>query len=222
MSGSALIVVPVLRRPHRVEPLFASIVEATPEPHRVLFVGTEGDTAQLDAVRSVGADLEVLPPNPVGDYARKINRALAISDEPYLFTGADDLRFHPGWLTAALRPMADPRIGIVGTQDLAPTERARTGQHATHFLVRRTYALERGTIDERGKIFHEGYPHEYVDDELVGTARKRGAWAFAGDAVVEHLHPHWGKADTDALYDAQAERMAAGRKIYRRRRWLWR
>lgn len=187
----------------------------------MLFIGTVGDSDVIDAVHDAGAALELLDPNPVGDYARKINHALRISDEPFIFTGADDLRFHPGWLPAALRRMESRRIGVVGTQDLG-SPRVIAGMHATHFLIRRGYAEHCGTIDEPGKIFHEGYPHEYVDDELIGTARKRNAWEFADDSIVEHLHPDWGKADRDELYDAQGERMRAGRKVYRRRRWLWR
>lgn len=172
--------------------------------------------AELDSV-----SIELLRPNRIGDYARKINRGYLVSSEPFLFLGADDLAFRPGWLAAGLAPFADPAIGVVGTQDLAPTERARSGEHATHVLVRRRYVDELGTIDEPGKILHESYPHEYVDDELVGTAKARGAWHFAGDSVVEHLHPSWGKAPTDALYRDQARRMAIGRRIFERRRPLW-
>lgn len=171
---------------------------------------------QLDSV-----SIEILPPHRAGDYARKINRGYLMSSEPFLFLGADDLDFRAGWLSAGLAAFEDPAIGVVGTQDLAPTERARSGEHATHFLVRRRYADELGTIDEPGKILHESYPHEYVDDELVGTAKARGAWHFAGDSVVEHLHPSWGKAPTDALYRDQSRRMAIGRRIFERRRRLW-
>jgi hypothetical protein len=110
--------------------------------------------------------------------------------------------------------MNDPRIGVVGTQDLC-NGRTLRGEHATHFLVRRSYMLERGTVDERGKIFHEGYPHEYVDDELVGTARARGAWAFAEASIVEHLHPSVGKAPLDPLYEQQRARMRRGQRLRR-------
>ena len=81
--------------------------------------------------------------------------------------------------------------------------------------------VDRGTIDEPGKLLHEGYPHEYVDDEFVQTAKKRGAWAFAEASIVEHLHPSWGKAPRDKLYDAQRQRMNAGRVVLNRRRHLW-
>lgn len=220
-----VVIVPVLRRAHRVAPLIESLHAATPEPHRVVFVASANDRPMIDEVLRVaelmpdGLSLEVLAPSKVGDYARKINYVAASSAEPFLFLGADDLHFHPGWYPAA-RALLGDGIGVVGTQDLAPTDRARTGQHATHFLVAREY-VDRGTIDEPGKLLHEGYPHEYVDDEFVGTAKKRKAWAFAADSIVEHLHPSWGKAPRDPLYDAQRQRMSAGRAVLRRRQHLW-
>lgn len=221
-EGVALVavIVPVLGRPHRARPLADSLRAATPEPHRLVFVATETDAEMIGACRATGAEVLTMPPAPVGDYARKINHAAALASEPFLFTGADDLQFHPGWLPAALEYMANPFIGVVGTQDLC-NGRTLRGEHATHFLVRRSYVLERGTVDEPGKLFHEGYPHEYVDDELVGTARRRGAWAFAEASVVEHLHPSAGKAPMDELYAQQRARMRRGQRLYFRRRHLW-
>lgn len=220
------VLVPVLSRPHRVRPLLESLTAATPEPFEVLFLATAGDTAEIAEVQAAAADfpqlsLHLLPPHTVGDYAKKINHGAAHSSAPFVLTAADDLHFHPGWLAAAIAEFDDPAVGVVGTQDLAPTERARTGEHATHCLVRRTYFEQLGTIDESGKVLHEGYPHEFVDDELVATAKARGAWSFAFGSIVEHLHPSWGKAPTDRLYRAQARRMVAGRSVFDRRRHLW-
>lgn len=225
-SAQVVVIVPVLSRSHRVRPLLDSLEAATPEPHRTIFVATAGDRDMIEAVELAAVELpsvslEVLAPNPIGDYARKINHAARVSSEPFLFTGADDLDFRPGWLPAALAEMSSPAIGVVGTQDLAPTDRARSGEHATHFLVRRRYVEELGTIDEIGKVFHEGYPHEYVDNELVETAKARGAWSFAFASIVEHLHPSWNKAPADLLYNEQGRRMAVGRRVFNQRRRLW-
>jgi len=215
---TTLVVVPVLRRPHRVQPLLESLESSTPEPHRVLFVCTEGDTDQIAAVRESGFDWFTIPHAP-GDYARKINEAYYMTDHPELFTGADDLRFHPGWLSAALDLMSET-VGVVGTNDLG-NRRVMLGSHSTHSLVARWYVEEHGTADEPDKVLHEGYEHEFVDDELVGCAMRRGAWAFAPDSVVEHLHPQWGKAPTDDLYDRQTARMLASRALFRQRRRMW-
>jgi hypothetical protein len=156
---------------------------------------------------------------PVGDYARKINAGCRATTEELLFLGADDLHFHPGWLEAAAAKLA-PGIGVVGTNDLG-SPRVVAGEHATHSLVTRAYADQHGAIDRPGEILHEGYPHEYVDDELVGTAKHRCAWAMALDSHVEHLHPDHDKAPWDELYLAQPGRMDAGAPLYQARRRLW-
>jgi glycosyltransferase involved in cell wall biosynthesis len=222
--ADVVVLVPVLRRPHRVQPLVQSIRAAT-ERCDILFIATDGDHEEIEAVQVAAkvcpfVSFEVIDPNPVGDYAYKINRAYQITENPYLFFGADDLHFHPGWLPAALGAMAEPGVGVVGTQDLA-NRRVLKGLHATHSLVSREYIDECGTIDEHGKALHEGYAHEFVDDEFVQTAIFRGAFVFAEDSIVEHLHPCVRKAPLDDLYRAEPHRMQQGRVLFNRRRPLW-
>jgi glycosyltransferase involved in cell wall biosynthesis len=214
MLEAVAILVPVLGRPHRVAPLLASIRAATPEPHKVLFIADPGDDAEHAAIQIHGGDMLIVD----GNYPTKINAGVQATDEPLIFTGADDLHFHPGWLPAAAALMSDT-IGVVGTNDLC-NARVIAGEHSTHSLVARWYA-ELGTIDEAGKLLHEGYLHEYVDDELIGTAQHRGSYAQAMDSIVEHLHPDVGKAPTDALYAAQGKRMRASRTTYDCRRPMW-
>ncbi|MBK6887023.1 MAG: hypothetical protein IPH03_11765 [Tetrasphaera sp.] len=86
---------------------------------------------------------------------------------------------------------------VVGTNDLGNRSTA-TGRLSTHTLVERTYVDRHGTIDEPGVLCHEGYWHEYVDNELIGTAKHRGVYGHARQAHVEHLHWLWGKRDRDA------------------------
>lgn len=207
----------MLGRAHRVEPLLGSI-HATCAA-RVLFCCTEGDGDVIAAVDAAGAERLTFPPRRVGDYAAKINRGYRHTSESLVFLGACDLHFHPGWFEAATARLGD-RVGVVGTNDLG-SPRVMRGEHATHSLVTRDYADRFGTIDQPGEILHEGYVHELVDDELVGTAKHRRAWAFADDSHVEHLHPHWGKAATDDSYEGQRHRMEESRRLYRRRRRMW-
>lgn len=219
-SGPVLIVVPVLNRPHRVGPLLESIEASTPEQHRTLFVTSEGYPEEVQALDAVGAEYIELPQrHGQGDYARKINFAYRTSDEPLIFLGADDIHFHPNWLSAATARLVDG-VGVVGTNDLG-SPRVLRGNHATHSLVTRDYADRFGTVDQAGEILHEGYWHEYVDDEFVLTAKARKAWAFAGDSHVEHLHPSWNKAPMDASYAMQRERMKQGGRVFQERRALW-
>lgn len=217
-GADLVILVPLLGRADRF-PVMAASAAATAPAARVLYCATPGDSAVLDALNQVGAQRILVPWQPVGDYARKINTGYACTTETLLFLAADDVVFHPGWVQAACAQLT-PGIGVVGTNDLG-SPRVMAGLHSTHSLVTRSYVDTYGTIDEPGKVLHEGYPHEYVDDEFVETARYRNAYAHAPDCRVEHYHANWGKAPVDSLYQAQRHRMVAGRPIYRARRPLW-
>ena len=214
-----VVLVPVLGRPHRVEPLVRSLRATTPLPHRVLFLADAGDDEEIRAVQEcAGATLVVVGGAERWSYARKINLGVRASTEPLIFTGADDLDFKPGWLTEALALMVPP-VSVVGVNDLG-TARVREGRHATSFLVRRPY-VERGTVDRPGDLMHEGYHHNFPDDELAETARLRGAIAFATDSIVEHVHPHFGRADDDDVYALGRSQFKRDRTRFLARRPLW-
>lgn len=215
---SLVVLIPVLSRPHRVKPLVDSI-RATAPHARILFLTSAGHQGEYEAIGQVGCEPLLVSPHKPGDYARKINAGYRATIEELIFLGADDLRFHPGWLEAAEAQLA-PGVGVVGTQDLC-NARVIRGEHSTHSLVTRAYADEFGTIDKLGEILHEGYAHEFVDDELIATAKARGAFAFAETSIVEHLHPMAGKAPLDAVYRGQRARMHQGRRHFEKRRHLW-
>jgi glycosyltransferase involved in cell wall biosynthesis len=209
-----VILVPVLRRPHRVAPLLASIARATTHPHRVVFIADPDDDGEIRAVQESGAGLLIHG----GGYAAKIHAGVQATTEPLIFLGADDLDFHPGWFEAASARL-EGRIRVVGVNDLGH-RRVRAGRHATYFLVDRRYVAD-GTADQPGRLMHDGYHHLFVDDEFVGTAKKRGVIAFATDSIVEHLHPDFGRAPDDETYQRGRARFAADRRLFRSRRHLW-
>jgi hypothetical protein len=216
MTCDVVVLVPMLGRAHLVNRLAGSLAAST-DRARLLFICTEGDAEVLDAV--TGHDHLVMPPRSRGDYAAKINAGYRDSTEPLIFLGAIDIAFHAGWLDACQRHI-DAGFGVVGTNDLGNKSTA-TGRLSTHTLVARDYVQRFGTADQSDTLVHEGYWHEWVDNELCDTAKARGQWAHAPDAIVEHLHPRWGKAPTDAMYEQARRRMVAGRRLYLRRRRLW-
>lgn len=217
-----MVVVPVLGRPANAPRVLASL-RASQAQARLLFVCSSYDHSELRACQRTGADLLVVDfPHGRGDWARKINAALLETSEPWLLLGADDLKFHPRWDTEALRAAEQSGCGVIGTNDLG-NPYVQRGNLATHALVSRRYAMEEGTIDEQGKILHEGYWHNWVDAELTETARSRNQFAFARRSIVEHLHPHWGKAQMDATYELglNQRRFETDRKLLIQRRKLW-
>ncbi len=222
MPAQILVAVPVLNRPRRARPFYESLCAATPaELVRLVFLTSPGDHKERRAVVAldgeIPADSELVGWRPEGgDWARKLNYAIAHSSEPFILCAADDLAFGPGWAEAALACAEASGAGVVGTNDLHNTRRET---HSTHPLVRRSYA-ERGAIDG-GPCLHEGYDHQFVDDELVGTAKSRGAWTFCREAVVEHLHPYFGLAPADDTYRKGWRQTAADNVLHRQRRRLW-
>jgi hypothetical protein len=219
------VIVPVLDRPTRVEPLLQSLAAAQGEhPYSVLFVVSQNDPEETAAVhlgcfRYAFADwMKAGWPPGAGDWARKIHAGVEATTEPWIFTGADDLEFQPGWADEALHVATGARF--VGTCDCA-NPRVKRGQHSTHSLVARSYITELGTIDEPGKLLHEGYDHSFSDDEAVETAKARGEWAFAADSCVCHSHPFFGTAPMDATYSKAHRASVADARLFAQRRRLW-
>ncbi len=218
-SSAVVIVVPVLGRPGNVRPLMASVAAATRPPYRLLFVASEDDHAELAELRRAGADFVTV--GPPGRYGQKCNVGAQVSTEPLIFTAADDLHFHAGWLEAAISCLTDG-VEVVGTNDLG-NARVIAGRHSTHTLWTRRYVEQvGGVVDEPpGRIYHEGYPHDYVDDEGIQTAIARGVYAHAHASHVEHLHWLFGKGEQDEIYRQAMARSSEGRRLYQRRRRLW-
>jgi glycosyltransferase involved in cell wall biosynthesis len=197
-----VVLIPVLARPENAARVVESVTEAATVPYRIRFLCSPGDEEEIEAAQATGVEVRVCPfEQGAGDYARKINLGYCETTEPWIFQAADDLRFHRGWDEKALRTADSSEVGVIGTNDLG-NPRVRRGLLSTHSLIRRSYIDEYGaSLDGPGVVLHEGYHHNFVDAELVEIATVRRSWHFAKIAIVEHLHPHWGKGKMDATYD---------------------
>jgi hypothetical protein len=68
------VLIPVLDRPHRAQPLADAFREATTVPYRLVFLCSLGDDAEYDACNATGElTLRVPWAAGPGDWARKIN-----------------------------------------------------------------------------------------------------------------------------------------------------
>lgn len=220
--NGVVVVIPVLGRPAAAAPVVASLLESVRVvPCRPLFVCSLGDADEILAVMETAADFLIREePSGPGDYAKKINLGYRRTIEPWIFTGADDLRFYPGWADRAIAHGEATGVGVVGTRDLG-NGLVTAGKHSTHSLVRRSYADECGLADQPGAIYYEGYDHQYCDNELVQTAIARGCFSSCATSIVEHLHPIWRKAEDDATYARGQSGRLADLALYNERKELW-
>jgi len=215
-----VILVPMLGRAETIERLMVSINNTVPKA-RTLFIVSSGDHEVIKTLKEQDLEYIVTFQARVGDYAKKINLGYNLTKEPLIFTGASDIFFRMGWFEAAVAKFNDPNVHVVGTNDLA-NPRVIQGLHSTHTLVTREYVKKNGLVDgEPDKILYEGYVHEFVDDEMVATAKLRGAWAFCKEAIVEHFHPSAGKAKWDDSYKLAQERMDTSLPLFSVRSALW-
>lgn len=225
-TSSIAVLCPVLGRREALRPMYESLVNASSVPWRLyLLCSPQDDDAEDVCLELEDADERVScwtvdwePEH--ADWAKKINYAYEETAEDFLLLGATDLRFHAEWDVAALRVAEENGAGVIGTNDLGNATVMR-GFHSTHPLVRREYIDEHGTIDEEGKVLHEGYAHQWVDTELVETAKVRGAWAFAEHSRVEHLHPFWRKGRMDSTYTKALSTSDEDHRYYAQRQRLW-
>lgn len=213
------VLVPVLGRPEHAESFMASLRASTGLATAYAICDRDDIDAtaawkQAGAViLDVGDHLELDRP---GTFAEKVNLGYRYSDEPWLFLVGSDVRFWPGWLDHA-EAVAGEKFHVVGTNDLGNPQVMR-GEHATHLLVRRSYVDQVGASwDGPGVVAHEGYRHWWVDSEIVTAAKQRGVWAMALGSKVEHLHPLWGKASTDEVYELGASFVEGDRALFEAR-----
>ncbi len=213
------VIVPTLGRPQNAVPFMESLRATTPTAVAYA-VHDLGDEATVQAWREAGAELVNLGDHREldrpGTFAERVNVGYVVTGQPWLFFVGDDVVFRPGWLPNAL-VVAGRTYQVVGTNDLG-NMRAIVGEHSPHLLIRRSYIDEQGASWDGPKVVaHEGYRHWFVDDEIVMAAKRRAVWVMARSSVVEHLHPLFGKAATDWVYELGQRHTDADRELFDRR-----
>ena len=211
------IAIPVLGRQYHIDPLLESIHSTTPNA-RVVFITSTNDTSGVvEYLKEIDQEVMEIKSKSVrtgnkmwnfADYPRKINHAFRNTNEPLFFMGATDIKFSSGWFELATGDVTDKHQAI-GTKD-GLNARTMRGQHSTHSLITREYG-ELGTIDDPDCVLHEGYWHEFVDDEFCATAKHRGAF-FSSKAQVLHVN-----RKRDPNYKNVRIRMVQGRAEWRER-----
>ncbi len=208
------VIVPVLNRPQNAAPFMESLGDETRV--RVWVVGEFNDRDTVAAWEQL--DCNVIADPFAHTFAEKVNVGYSFGAAPCVMLAGDDCRFTPGWLDQAMGTASLSRAAVIGTNDEA-NRRVVRGSHSCHPIIRRSYVEHVGASwDGPGIVCHEGYRHNYVDDEIVTAAKQRGVWVFSPGCVVRHLHPVWGTAENDATYRHGNEHRDADRALFNSRR----
>lgn len=209
------VLIPVFRRPKRIRPVVGSVRDSQADiPLVPVVIASQIDRDSHTHARAEGVELVILPGERTGgDYARKINFAIAQSKADWWLLGADDLSFEKGWAEEAMIVHEETGALVIATNDLG-NQRVIDGKHATHPLVHRDFLSS--TPDEG--LLHEGYDHNFVDDELVLLALLTESFAAAPNARIEHLHPFWEKGQMDGTYRLGQRYFHQDRRLFLRRR----
>lgn len=217
---SVAVLIPVYRRPERVAPLIESL-RSSERRNRLslLFLVCRDDVLTLEQIGQTEAPVWLFgPPEP--GYAVKMNMGVQLTEDAWVFFAADDLCFCPGWADEAIAEHERTGKRVIGTNDLG-NPNVKRGSHSTHTLMHRSYA-DLGTFDDPSRVLHEGYHHNYVDNEFVETAKWRNEFASARESHVEHLHWAWHKSHDDETYRRGREHYALDGKRWQARERLLR
>ncbi len=230
MTTAITVLCPVLDRPQNAAPLVNSLRTST---HRaeLIFLCTRDDREQIDAclkaLWDTGTDwgrvLTVGWEAGPADWSRKCQYGYDRAQTELVLLGADDLRFHVGWLEAIERTFAaHTDAGVIGTNDMA-NRAVIAGEHSTHPVVVRSYIDKTGgVVDEGpGRLMHLGYDHQWAETELVRTAMSRGRYVHCHEALVEHQHPIWRTAPMDATYTKALAKGSQDAGLFHARKHLW-
>jgi glycosyltransferase involved in cell wall biosynthesis len=193
------ILVPTLGRSQALGRLVQSIRATTPAGrYEIVFVVDPDDDATKEALDHLLLISAALVVDESGTYPHKTNVGYREAEGELILPTADDVVFYPKWYEKVVQEFTeDDEVCVVGTNDRSPA--TEDGSHSTMPVVRRSYIEDAGAVlGETGTVFNEGYHHNFCETELWQLAWYRGVARFRSDAIIEHLHPDWGKRPLDA------------------------
>jgi hypothetical protein len=147
-------------------------------------------------------------------FVKRIQHMYENTDEEWFLTGADDISFKNGWLSGVLKLME--KYSVISFDD-----QCNPNLPGTNFLIRRDY-IEKysGVMDAPNTVFHQGYFHNFCDNELVAVASKRGKFVKS-ELIISHNHPTIGKSKWDKVYEMAQQRFESDAAIFHSREILW-
>jgi hypothetical protein len=178
----------------------------------VMVMVSDDDIESITVAKKAGACVYT----DTGDtFPNRIAALMRYVMEPWIFTGSDDIRFTPGWLTGMFAEVHCEHDSVICPND---------GHNAngTNYLIRRHYLdVHGGSVGEPGSVFHVGYRHNFADNELALTAAARGVYRRAWTVLVESMHPVWGNASDDTTYQVARAHWDHDSALFAARQPLW-
>jgi hypothetical protein len=206
------IFIPTLFRPHNIERVVQSIRDTTNFPYEIYLMCPKDDFETISVIEN----LECKYWTDEGDmrFVKRIQFMYENTDEEWFLTGSDDIVFQPDWLDDALECMN--YASVISFED-----ECNPNLPGTNFLIEREY-IEKysGVIDVPNTIFHQGYYHNYCDNELVAVATRRGEF-IKSSGVLRHYHPTVDRANWDGIYMIAQSYMADDAALFASRERLW-
>lgn len=212
------IYIPTFGRPNKLQQVADNIKEATRGDYSLYWCVESFDKESIKAAKKTGAKVIINRGKPC--YADALQTVYENTKEQIFFWGNDDFLFLKDWDAEPMKMMNENNeIGVLGVRDGNPNTR-----FSTISFIRRSYIEEQsGVIDMPNRVLYP-YHHNYVDDELTGTAKKRGVWAYCTTPCIHHQHHSFkwlGDFPHDKTYAKNDANFAKDSETYYSRVHLW-
>jgi len=212
------IYLPTYGRAGKLQQVADNIKESTNSEYK-LYWGVEAhDRESILAAKDTKAEVIINTGNP--SYSDALQEIYENSDEEIFFWANDDFLFLKDWDVAPLKKLEEnPQIMVLGVHDGNPNTR-----YSTISFIRRKYIEEQsGVVDMPNRVLYP-YKHNYVDDELTGTAKARGVWDLCEAPCIQHQHHSFkflGDFPHDDTYAKNDKGLAEDSQTYNERTHLW-
>jgi glycosyltransferase involved in cell wall biosynthesis len=212
------VLIPTFGRPDKLQQIADNLKETTSGEYELYWCVEPFDKDTIKAAKKTGAKVILNTDEP--RYSNALQAGYEATDEPIFIGGNDDFLFLKDWDKEPMRLMKENKsICVLGVHDGNPNTR-----FSTISLVRRSYIEEQsGVIDMPNRVVYP-YFHNYVDDELTNTAKKRGVWAYCATPCIHHQHHSFtwlGDFPHDKTYAKNDANFAKDTETYYSRVHLW-
>ena len=207
------IFIPTLYRPDKLKRTIKSIQDTSDVHTYVMFPRDDINTQEvIEHFNNVEYFTDSDPENM--RFVRRIQYLYSVTDDDWFLTGADDVVFRDGWLQAAEPYMND--YSVISFDDMC-----NPNVPGTNFLIKRQYIDEQsGVVDSPKTVLHQGYYHNFCDNELIGTAKARNTFIKC-DGKIEHFHHTVGKSENDIIYSMAQAKFHDDAALCHSREHLW-